>query len=57
MNLTIEQKQALAAARRAYQKKWRSKNPDKVKAAQDRYWLKKAREMQGKQEVEHEHAG
>lgn len=31
-------------ARRAYHRKWRKKNPDKVRAAQDRYWAKKARE-------------
>lgn len=26
------------AARNAYLRQWRSKNKDKVKAAQDRYW-------------------
>jgi hypothetical protein len=31
-------------ARRAYQKKWRKNNPDKVKAIQQRHWEKKARE-------------
>ncbi len=31
-----------AAARRAYQREWAKKNPDKVKAAQERYWAKKA---------------
>lgn len=25
-------------ARNAYARKWRAKNPDKVKAAQERYW-------------------
>ena len=29
-------------ARRAYQKAWREKNRDKVKAAQQRYWERKA---------------
>ena len=29
-------------ARREYSRKWRAENRDKVKAAQDRYWLKKA---------------
>ena len=28
----------------AYQRKWRKANPDKVKAAQKRYWEKKAAE-------------
>lgn len=31
-------------ARRAYKREWNKKNRDKVKAAQDRYWEKKARE-------------
>ncbi len=33
-----------AEARRAYQKAWRKKNPDKVKATMERYWNKKAKE-------------
>lgn len=33
--------QALAA-KKAYCKKWRAKNPDKVIASQNRYWEKKA---------------
>lgn len=28
--------------RREYARKWRAKNKDKVKAANERYWLKKA---------------
>ena len=35
----------IVEARRAYQKKWRSENKDRVKAANDRYWLKKAAEL------------
>lgn len=30
------------AARRAYKKMWARKNPDKVRAAQERYWQKRA---------------
>lgn len=30
------------AARRAYKREWNRKNPDKVKAAQERYWIRKA---------------
>ena len=33
------------AARNAYARKWRAKNPDKVKAAQDRYWDRVAKRM------------
>ena len=32
------------AARNEYARKWREKNKDKVRAAHDRYWEKKARE-------------
>ena len=32
-------------ARRAYQREWKRKNPEKVKAAQMRYWENKARKM------------
>ncbi len=35
---------AAIEARREYQRNWKKKNPDKVKAAQARYWEKKARE-------------
>lgn len=35
-------------ARRAYQRAWRKKNPDRVKAIQARYWEKKAEEMNKK---------
>lgn len=31
-----------AAARRAYRREWARKNPDKVKAQQERYWAKRA---------------
>lgn len=38
------------AARREYKRKWAQKNPDKVKAQQERYWTKKAAEAAKKQE-------
>ena len=55
--MTDEQKEAIKKARRAYQrawlernpdyqKKWREANPEKYAAAQERYWLKKATELQ-----------
>ena len=37
---------AAAEARRAYRREWARKNPDKVRAAQERYWKKKAAQMQ-----------
>lgn len=30
------------AARRAYKREWAKRNPEKVKAQQERYWEKKA---------------
>ena len=32
-------------ANRRYKAEWRKKNPDKVRASNERYWLKKAEEM------------
>lgn len=37
-------------ARRAYKRKWAHDNPDKVRAAQERYWKKKAAEAAGEKE-------
>ena len=33
-------------ARRAYKREWNRKNRDKVKAAQERYWARKAAQME-----------
>ncbi len=33
---------AAKAARREYKKQWARKNPEKVKAQQERYWAKRA---------------
>lgn len=33
-------------ARRAYKRAWAAKNRDKVKAAQERYWTRKAEQAQ-----------
>lgn len=41
-----------AAARRAYKREWARKNPDKIRAAQERYWANKA--AQAEQEAEQE---
>ena len=40
------------AAGRAYLQEWKRKNPDKVKAAQERYWTKKAAEAEQAQRME-----
>ena len=37
-------------ARNAYMREWRKKNKDKVKAARERHWEKKAREANGQNE-------
>lgn len=34
--------EAAAAARREYKRQWRAKNRDKCRAAEERYWQKKA---------------
>lgn len=44
--------EAAKEARRAYKRKWNRDNPDKVKAAQERYWNKKAQEAAAEQEQE-----
>ena len=36
--------EAAREARNAYKRKWAKENPDKVKAATERYWEKKAQE-------------
>lgn len=38
---------AAAEMRRAYKREWNAKNKDKVKAAQDRYWKRKAQQANG----------
>lgn len=37
---------AARAARNAYKRAWNKANPEKVKAQQERYWEKRATEMQ-----------
>jgi len=40
--------------RRAYKREWNRKNRDKVKAAQERYWSKKAAELEQQEQTETE---
>lgn len=45
--------EAAKEARRAYQKEWRKKNPDKVKKIQIRYWQRVAeRAQKGEKAIE-----
>ena len=39
------------AARRAYKRKWAKANPDKVRAQQERYWMKKAAQYEEQAEI------
>jgi hypothetical protein len=34
-------------ARRAYRRKWYKENADKVRAQQERYWMRKVKEAEG----------
>ncbi len=42
--------EAAKQARRAYKREWNKRNADKVKAAQARYWEKKAQTAQDQQQ-------
>lgn len=52
--MTYEEKKAAAEARNAYARKWRAANPDKVRANNKRYWLRKAEKTIEKDAVEEE---
>lgn len=45
--MTEAAKEARRAWRREYQKKWRRANPEKQKEYSERYWERKAAEMEG----------
>lgn len=42
---------AAREAQRAYRREWARKNPDRVKAAQARYWERKAERMKQEEET------
>ncbi len=42
INTLSAEERAIVEARRAYQREWRSKNKDKVKEHNRRFWQKKA---------------
>lgn len=50
MNSLAKMSDEAVQARREYARKWREANPDKVKAAQKRYWEKKAKDLQQEEE-------
>jgi hypothetical protein len=41
-------------ARRAYKREWAKRNPDKVKATQERYWQRKAEQAAAEQQTSEE---
>ena len=47
--MTKKEHELIKEAQRAYKKAWRAKNKDKIKAANERYWLKKAQRVQSEQ--------
>lgn len=50
-NNQLKPEEAAAVARREYQREWRRANPDKVKAAQDRYWTRKGLEKRSQEQT------
>ena len=43
--MTEAEKESIRKARNAYRREWNKRNPEKVKAAQEKYWLRKAAEL------------
>lgn len=41
----------IAEARRAYHREWRAKNKEKIREYNQRFWIKKAQELQREQEA------
>lgn len=39
--MTNEQREQIRLARNKYLREWRRRNPDKVQAQQERYWMRK----------------
>ena len=44
--MTEEEQARIRAAKAAYQREWRRKNPEKHQRYVDNWWIKKAREME-----------
>lgn len=47
----MDKHEAARMARRAYQKKWRASNPEKVKAATERYWIRQGERLAQQAEI------
>lgn len=45
-SMTEIEKEAIRKARNAYRREWNKRNPEKVKAAQEKYWLKQAAKLE-----------
>ena len=50
-----ENREKIKAARNAYMREWRKKNPERAKEINDRYWAKKADRLAAEEQVEVEH--
>lgn len=46
--IELEVREEIRAAQREYKREWRKKNPDKVKANNERFYLKKAAELKAR---------
>ena len=42
----LNRNEKIRAARRDYARRYRREHPERVKAAQERYWLRKAQELE-----------
>jgi len=47
----MSEQELIRKAQAEYRKQWRRNNPEKTKAHQERYWLKKAQQLKEQQEV------
>ena len=43
--LSAEEVEQIKAAKREYDRQWRKNNPEKVRAIQNRYWLRRFKKM------------
>jgi len=50
--MTEAERKAVRMARNEYSKRYRHDNPDKVKAATERYWLRRAARLWAEREAE-----
>lgn len=52
--MTIQDEEAKKEAKRLYFREYRKKNPEKVQAAHERFWMKKLAAMQAHKTIEKE---